>query len=113
MADFCNECGNCATFCPTVGRPYTDKPRIFFHRDDFEAENDNAFMLLSIGARPAVQGRFAGKTHQLVLDDGLTNQQTGATPEVEILATLLHGLTKSMPHLPMPEADPEWLVTPG
>ncbi len=113
VADFCNECGNCATFCPTVGRPYTDKPRIFFHRGDFEAESDNAFMLLTIDGRPAIQGRFEGTTRQLFLDDDLIRQQTGATPEVAIMATLLHGLAESMPHLPMPEAQPEWLVTPG
>ncbi len=27
--EFCNECGNCATFCPTSGAPYKDKPRVF------------------------------------------------------------------------------------
>jgi putative selenate reductase len=25
IADFCNECGNCDTFCPTSGAPYKDK----------------------------------------------------------------------------------------
>ncbi|MDP6518669.1 MAG: glutamate synthase, partial [Planctomycetota bacterium] len=25
--DFCNECGNCAPFCPERGAPYLDKPR--------------------------------------------------------------------------------------
>lgn len=28
IADWCNECGNCTTFCPTSGRPYADKPRL-------------------------------------------------------------------------------------
>ncbi len=32
LADFCNECGNCVTFCPTAGSPFLDKPR--FHLDD-------------------------------------------------------------------------------
>jgi putative selenate reductase len=27
IADLCNECGNCTTFCPTSGKPYRDKPR--------------------------------------------------------------------------------------
>jgi ferredoxin len=27
LTDFCNECGNCVTFCPTAGRPWHDKPR--------------------------------------------------------------------------------------
>jgi len=29
IGDYCNECGNCATFCPTSGAPYRDKPK--FH----------------------------------------------------------------------------------
>ena len=27
LTDFCNECGNCVTFCPTAGHPYKDKPK--------------------------------------------------------------------------------------
>jgi putative selenate reductase len=27
--NLCNECGNCTTFCPTSGRPYRDKPRLY------------------------------------------------------------------------------------
>ena len=27
--DFCNDCGNCDTFCPEDGGPYLEKPRFF------------------------------------------------------------------------------------
>jgi putative selenate reductase len=27
--DFCNDCGNCDTFCPEDGGPYVEKPRFF------------------------------------------------------------------------------------
>jgi putative selenate reductase len=27
IGDFCNECGNCSTFCPTSGAPYRVKPK--------------------------------------------------------------------------------------
>jgi len=169
FADFCNECGNCATFCPTVGTPWRDKPRIYFDRGEFEAENDNAFMMLTIDGLPAIQGRFRGVTKQLVLRLSTSmaeNTQAwhserakdvGESPEAPtdaeqtavfatseapstrssnsftqgdigagdsemlenasdaeaIMTTLIRGLTGSMPHLPMPEARPEWLVTPG
>jgi len=33
--DFCNECGNCATFCPTGGAPYKDKPKVFLTEKNF------------------------------------------------------------------------------
>ena len=37
IADLCNECGNCTTFCPTAGRPYRDKPRLHVDRDNGES----------------------------------------------------------------------------
>ncbi len=37
IADLCNECGNCTTFCPTSGRPYRDKPRLFVDREGVES----------------------------------------------------------------------------
>ncbi len=37
IADLCNECGNCTTFCPTSGRPYRDKPRLFVDRGERES----------------------------------------------------------------------------
>ena len=33
---FCNECGNCETFCPWNGSPYTDKFTIFSSLEDFD-----------------------------------------------------------------------------
>jgi putative selenate reductase len=36
----CNECGNCATFCPHPGKPYRDKLTIFSCTEDFnDSEN--------------------------------------------------------------------------
>jgi putative selenate reductase len=113
FADLCNECGNCATFCPTTGKPWRDKPRVYFDRGAFEAESDNAFMLLRVDDLTAIQGRFAGKTLQLVLAEELAGEHVNLTVESAIMASLLRGLTESMPHLPISEADPEWLVTTG
>lgn len=110
LADLCNECGNCATFCPTSGRPWRDKPRVFFHRADFEAEDDNAFMLMTIDGRLAIQARFRGNTLQRVIGDRSRPGTTGATQEAAIMATLLRGLSESMPQLPIPEATPDWLI---
>ncbi len=45
--DFCNECGNCATFCVHEGRPYQDKPRLFLNAIDFRKEEENAFYIES------------------------------------------------------------------
>lgn len=33
--DWCNQCGNCRTFCPTSGAPYLDKPHLILDYDIF------------------------------------------------------------------------------
>jgi ferredoxin len=38
LADFCNECGNCAAFCPSSGAPYRDKPRVHLRAASFAEE---------------------------------------------------------------------------
>lgn len=43
IADFCNECGNCHTFCPTAGSPYKDKPKICLTQESYESE-PNGFL---------------------------------------------------------------------
>ncbi len=42
IADFCNECGNCNTFCPTNGAPYKIKPRFCLTKKSL-AEEDNCY----------------------------------------------------------------------
>ena len=55
--DFCNECGNCATFCVHHGKPYTEKPRLFLRETDFLLEEDNAFFIAGMGAGHATSIR--------------------------------------------------------
>lgn len=43
LADVCNTCGNCATFCPSSGAPFSDKPRIHLTRAGFEDEQNGYF----------------------------------------------------------------------
>jgi putative selenate reductase len=42
---FCNECGNCATFCPWEGRPYKDKVTVFATEEDFMDSTNPGFSL--------------------------------------------------------------------
>jgi putative selenate reductase len=69
LADLCNECGNCTTFCPTAGEPYRDKPRLYLGRAEFDAQQDNAFMAFRPGAPGAdgwaMDARWAGATHRV------------------------------------------------
>jgi putative selenate reductase len=40
----CNECGNCATFCPHAGRPYKDKFTVFGTEDAFKDSENPGFV---------------------------------------------------------------------
>jgi len=55
--DFCNECGNCTTFCVHQGRPFADKPRLFLDEAAFGREEDNAFFLEDNAIRRRERGR--------------------------------------------------------
>ena len=41
----CNECGNCATFCPWNGKPYADKLTVFVREDDFRGSSNPGFFV--------------------------------------------------------------------
>jgi len=45
LDSFCNECGNCATFCPWDGRPYRDKITVFAGEQDFRDSTNPGFFL--------------------------------------------------------------------
>ena len=58
LGDACNECGNCAAFCPTAGAPYKDKPRLHI--------TAASFAVAESGYHLPEAGRMEGK------QDGLT-----------------------------------------
>jgi putative selenate reductase len=47
VADLCNECGNCVTFCVHSGKPFADKPRLFLSRAAFDEAAGAAIFLTS------------------------------------------------------------------
>ena len=127
LTDFCNECGNCTTFCPTAGRPYRDKPRLYLDREEFEAQQDNAFMVFRDADQWAMDARWQGATHRIDLNAKLDytgpsfrarlNPDTFEVEQAEhtggakdgnsfslepcaAMFVLLAGLKQSMPHLP-------------
>ncbi|MCD4664544.1 MAG: FAD-dependent oxidoreductase, partial [Bacteroidales bacterium] len=44
IADWCNECGNCTTFCPTSGSPYKDKPHLYLNKNSFDMDSDGCYL---------------------------------------------------------------------
>jgi NADPH-dependent glutamate synthase beta subunit-like oxidoreductase len=124
LTDFCNECGNCTTACPTSGEPYHDKPRLYLDGGDFEDQRDNAFRLLRDGS---IEARWQGETHRLRVDGSVEYSTPAFTARLEpetfglldatpgascadgqplslepaaAMYVLLSGLRSSMMHLP-------------
>ena len=127
LTDLCNECGNCTTFCPTAGLPYRDKPRLYLDRQEFEAQQDNAFMVFRDADPWAMDARWQGATHRIELNgrlgytapsfrarlnpdsfeieqaeltDGAKEGDSLSLDPCAAMFVLLVGLKRSMPHLP-------------
>ena len=128
VADFCNECGNCATFCVHQGEPYRDKPRLYLQESDFQQETDNAFYIDKRDGGWMIHRREGGQTLRLYVADatGAMDFEDGRvraslSPDFQIetlelktesegtlslrgaaeMAVLLKGVTVSLPFLPI------------
>ncbi|MFD1804302.1 putative selenate reductase subunit YgfK [Mixta tenebrionis] len=80
----CNECGNCAQFCPWQGKPYKDKITVFSLPQDFENSTNPGFLL----DENRVHIRHQGKVWHLQLDE---QQQIVDLPEsLSDMATIIN-----------------------
>jgi putative selenate reductase len=69
FADFCNECGNCDTFCPEDGGPYVLKPRFFGSLESWQGTKDrDGFFCRREDGRDLVWGRIRGREYELEID---------------------------------------------
>ena len=69
IQDFCNECGNCTTFCPSKGAPYKDKPRLFLKRDDFLNDSGEGYFIYSEKGKKCIEYKHSGITEKMILLD--------------------------------------------
>ncbi|MEI8046942.1 MAG: putative selenate reductase subunit YgfK [Bacteroidota bacterium] len=70
VADFCNECGNCTTFCPTNGSPFSDKPRFCLTEKSFN-QTENGFFLQKEGVTKTLLQRKGDHVLKLTKGDDL------------------------------------------
>jgi putative selenate reductase len=66
VADFCNDCGNCETFCPTSGAPFRDKPRFAVHAATY-AQDDDIHLLTRGVAGSTIRHRRASREVSLTV----------------------------------------------
>ncbi len=71
FADFCNDCGNCDTFCPEYDGPFIKKPNFFGSFGSWSAfENRDGFFIDVTGAAPRMHGRIKGRKYLLERETG-------------------------------------------
>jgi len=81
-ADFCNECGNCDTFCPEYGGPYIKKPGFYGSVESWQrAAPRDGFVV----TRDAIRGRIKGREYELAFAAGLNRFSDGIV-EADIAA---------------------------
>jgi len=70
FADWCNECGNCDTFCPEYGGPFIQKPSFFADHDAwFDNPKRDGFYVTKRNGVSEIVGRMEGQTHSLAVDE--------------------------------------------
>ena len=65
IANFCNECGNCNTFCPASGAPFRDKPRFWLTTESFNEATEGYLLSVLSGRTNLIhkhKGSFATLT---------------------------------------------------
>ena len=77
----CNECGNCATFCPWNGKPYRDKFTVFWNEQDFTESDADGVLLVKNDDNPIFQLRLNSCIKTVCLSDfpGVCDAQDSAT----------------------------------
>lgn len=68
-ADFCNECGNCDTYCPEDGGPFAQKPKYFGEMETWKRHSDrDGFYVERSEGKERMWGRFGGREYYLEVD---------------------------------------------
>jgi putative selenate reductase len=62
----CNECGNCAVFCPYNGKPYRDKFTLFWSEEDFKNSENEGFL---VTGEDSVRLRLDGQERTAIISE--------------------------------------------
>jgi putative selenate reductase len=91
----CNECGNCAAFCPYESAPYREKLTLFNTDEDFADSENQGFLLLD-----REEGRFKVRREDKVYEGRLTGSPAGESGGLPVeWRPLLAALLADYPYL--------------
>lgn len=78
IADWCNECGNCATFCPTSGKPYLDKPKVHLSQESFN-QSPNGYFIEKQKKNKIIKYKDGFNIHKLIVGKGVIEYENEKT----------------------------------
>lgn len=78
LAEQCNECGNCMTFCPEIGDPAQIKPKLFTDEHRFTAADGQAFLVtaggngaVAVSSKPGWESELPRLLEMLNAEEGI------------------------------------------
>ncbi|HTQ40480.1 MAG TPA: hypothetical protein VMJ32_15755 [Pirellulales bacterium] len=101
-SDFCNECGNCDTFCPEYGGPYIKKPTFYGSRQSWAAAAPRDGFLIERNRQTArIHGRFQGAVYELAWLAVMEKYEFADSILRATFNAADHTLIKIEPHMPL------------
>ena len=87
----CNECGNCAIFCPYEGAPYKEKFTLFWSEEDFKDSENDGFYVVEEGKDTTFKVRVEGNVSTVIYDE---KGRTASNMDPSILTLIWEVYTK-------------------
>ncbi len=84
LDSFCNECGNCETFCPYQGAPYKEKLTLFTNEEEFKNSSNDGFLFRADGQNQTAELRWEKENGTIVLDEDGVLIKTSFAKEIEL-----------------------------
>ena len=69
IANFCNECGNCSSFCPTNSAPYKEKPKVHLTIESFNKSEEGYYLEKSKSGNKLIYKHINNYYNLLVSDN--------------------------------------------
>jgi len=85
IADFCNECGNCNTFCPTSGAPYREKPKLHLTVSSFNEAAEGYYLSLQKEEKRLIYKKNDSIMTLSMVDDVYIYETDDVTARLDVL----------------------------
>ncbi|MBS3767820.1 MAG: putative selenate reductase subunit YgfK [Candidatus Cloacimonetes bacterium] len=99
----CNECGNCATFCPYAeGKPYKDKLTLFQNLHEFEDSTNFGFYKIEKSSIPQFRVRWLDDTVIFTLDEEgnwLEQDKVRSDDDLELMLAMVKAVYENFDYL--------------